>query len=69
VLVVEHERRTRGNPWYSNLTCLAVDPSQSTPVGTTPGQLGTTGVDDNPNPPPDMVLPPSDPALDWNKDL
>lgn len=25
VLVVEHEGDTRGTPWYSNLTCLALD--------------------------------------------
>ena len=30
VLVVEHEGDTRGNPWYSTLTCLAVDKTQPT---------------------------------------
>lgn len=26
--VIEHEGDTRGNPWYSHLICLAVDPTQ-----------------------------------------
>ena len=30
VLVAEHEGDTRGNPWYSTLTCLAVDKTQPT---------------------------------------
>jgi hypothetical protein len=31
VIVVEHEGDTRGNEWYSHLTCLSIDPSA--PVG------------------------------------
>lgn len=27
VLVAEHQGDTRGNPWYSDLTCLSVDPT------------------------------------------
>jgi hypothetical protein len=30
VFVVEHEGDTRGGPWYSDLVCLAVDPSTKT---------------------------------------
>lgn len=29
ILVVEHEGDTRGGPWYTNLTCLAVDATTS----------------------------------------
>lgn len=31
VLVVEHEGDTRGQAWYSHLTCLSLDPSTSKP--------------------------------------
>lgn len=27
IIVLEHEGDTRGNPWYSNIVCLAVDMS------------------------------------------
>lgn len=27
VLVADHEGDTRGQPWYTNITCLAIDPS------------------------------------------
>ena len=33
VLVVEYEGDTRGNPWYSNLICLAADTSASSNTG------------------------------------
>lgn len=29
VLVIEHQGDNRGQPWYSKITCLAVDPSSS----------------------------------------
>jgi hypothetical protein len=33
VLVVEHEGDSRGNPWYSRLTCLAIDNSTGQILG------------------------------------
>lgn len=34
--VIEHEGDTRGNPWYTHFTCLAVDPTVAPPVSVKP---------------------------------
>jgi hypothetical protein len=36
VLVVEHEGDSRGNPWYSKLTCLAIDSTSPASSGVLP---------------------------------
>lgn len=32
ILVLEHTGHTRGNPWYSEIVCLAINPSARVPV-------------------------------------
>jgi hypothetical protein len=55
IILVEHEGDTRGNPWYSNIVCLALDSSNS---GATAGQHGQT-TDQTIPIPSGTTLPPS----------
>lgn len=44
ILVIEHEGDTRGQAWYSNLTCLALDPSVSPSTSVAPfGDISNPG--------------------------
>ena len=60
ILVLEHEGDTRGNPWYSKITCVLVDTSVSgTPVSS---QGDATGDTPTAVPPPlNGAMAPSDP--------
>jgi hypothetical protein len=65
VIVVEHEGDTRGNPWYANMVCLAVDATASADQATSdtipvPKQFPEQQ-SDAPIPPDPLTLPPPSP--------